>query len=305
MIGMDKNHTVKLGDFGLSGQIMVNGAFGLKKVTGVYGTAPFMCPEMLKNAECNEKADIWSLGVVAYVLLFGSFPYLPREPSSNFMKKAIVEGSPPTYEPAGRNSGGAHYRTHNAINFVKPLLNRDALLRPSAADACHMSYVNLSTLPKLEGKELPSLREMLHYAKRVGAFEMRDPSRVLDLDGELAKRQMEKHGRILPEVTEIIQAATIVKANKLSAEAKLIRSALECPSRETSTISTGLDTASSPSPDWTPAQSSISSIACAPGRPSQPWRPLGSGWSNLPSQNSSVVGSSNNFSVAGSGKASL
>lgn len=300
MIAMDENHTVKLGDFGLSGTLAVNSVLGLKKVIGVYGTAPFMCPEIIKNGECDEKADIWSLGVVAYVLLFGSFPYVPRQPSSKLMKMAIMEGDPPTFAPIGRNSGGAHYRTQNAIDFVMTLLNRDALLRPSAADACHINYVRLSSRSKLEGQELPSLRTMLHSAKRAGAFELRDPSRVLDLDEQLYKRQMEKHGRGLPEVTRNTPAASIVKPNMRSSET----SALDCPSREASTISTALETASSP--DWTPAQSSISSTMHAIGRPQcQQWHPSGSDWSKVTSQNFSVVGSSIKFSVAGSCKSSL
>ena len=35
----------------------------------------FIAPEILKNNNCNEKSDIWSLGVIIYYLLFKKYPY--------------------------------------------------------------------------------------------------------------------------------------------------------------------------------------------------------------------------------------
>lgn len=39
------------------------------------GTALTMAPEVLEGDNYTNKADIWSLGVVYYQMLFGDYPY--------------------------------------------------------------------------------------------------------------------------------------------------------------------------------------------------------------------------------------
>merc|ERR1719502_912890 len=59
---------VKLCDFGLSA-IIPSGGKNMGKVGGIYGTAPFMCPEMLATDWYDEKADVWSFAVIVYAFL--------------------------------------------------------------------------------------------------------------------------------------------------------------------------------------------------------------------------------------------
>ena len=60
---------VKLLDFGNSRKIGANEA-----MSGVYGTAYYVAPEVLQGAY-DEKCDIWSIGVILFVLLSGSPPF--------------------------------------------------------------------------------------------------------------------------------------------------------------------------------------------------------------------------------------
>mmetsp|Transcript_70118 Transcript_70118/g.110725 ORF Transcript_70118/g.110725 Transcript_70118/m.110725 type:complete len:424 (-) Transcript_70118:37-1308(-) len=237
MIAADQNKTVKLGDFGLAARLP-----SIRKVHGTCGTAPFMCPEMLEHDECDEKADVWSLGVIAYVLLFGSFPYTPKTPNSKNMKKAITDGLPPPYEPAKRGLVGpaSHFRSGSALEFVKALLKRDPAERPSAAAVLSRTYLNFSTpLDRPDGTQLPCLRSMLHAARAVGAFEAHKCSNVLDVDAELNQRQMMKHGEPLPESQ--LQGQKSAGASGLKVEA------WEYSLREdVSNASTAVETDSSP-----------------------------------------------------------
>mmetsp|Transcript_89366 Transcript_89366/g.141090 ORF Transcript_89366/g.141090 Transcript_89366/m.141090 type:complete len:480 (-) Transcript_89366:160-1599(-) len=206
LLGGKDGQTVKLGDFGLSTELSTAGG-----ATGVFGTAPFMCPEMLLSCEYDGRADIWSMGVLAYTLLYGDFPYLPKVPSARNMKEAILDGVHPKYEPSG--DFRSQWRSNIAINFVQTLLDRDPDTRPSATEALHTKYIVECVaehhMPKCD---LPSLRPMIHLAKRAGAFEARDVKKEKRMDSLLRTKQMEKHSQA-PSI-ETSLAKTVSRTGK-------------------------------------------------------------------------------------------
>lgn len=73
---------VKIIDFG----------FGIRTPTDVNlkifcGTSAYMSPEIVRKSEYNGfKADIWSLGVVLYVLLTGKFPFKAKTEKELFTR---------------------------------------------------------------------------------------------------------------------------------------------------------------------------------------------------------------------------
>lgn len=123
LIGSD--NLVKLADFGLSEYVPEGG-----EVNGECGTVPYMCPEMLLTRKCNLKADVWSFGVVAYLLLCGAFPY---DAVYACVKRAIAKGSPVRCTRP--------WLSKEATSFLEAALERDPLLRPSAADVLKMPYI--------------------------------------------------------------------------------------------------------------------------------------------------------------------
>lgn len=62
---------VKLIDFGFS-RISV---FGESKLRDFVGTPYYIAPEIINNKPYGFKCDIWSLGVLVYQLISGSFPF--------------------------------------------------------------------------------------------------------------------------------------------------------------------------------------------------------------------------------------
>ncbi|GMJ12301.1 hypothetical protein like AT3G06620 [Hibiscus trionum] len=68
---VDKNWTVKVGDFGLS---RLKHATYLSSRTGK-GTPQWMAPEVLRNEPSNEKSDVYSFGIVLWELATGKIPW--------------------------------------------------------------------------------------------------------------------------------------------------------------------------------------------------------------------------------------
>ena len=64
------NYICKIGDFGLARQIGEEES----AITNC-GTERYMAPEILSGQTYGKQADIWSLGVLLYHLLFGEFPF--------------------------------------------------------------------------------------------------------------------------------------------------------------------------------------------------------------------------------------
>ncbi|KAJ0409830.1 hypothetical protein P43SY_005724 [Pythium insidiosum] len=98
-------------DFGLAHK----GRVGAATMTGMNGTCHFMAPEMFgKESRYGSAVDVWALGVVAFVLLFGRYPFDARFMSQ--VEDKIVAGH---YEFP---SEMLHEVSPEAIKFIEALL---------------------------------------------------------------------------------------------------------------------------------------------------------------------------------------
>ncbi|CEG42588.1 camk protein kinase [Plasmopara halstedii] len=115
---------VLLIDFGLAHM----GTVGGTEMSGMNGTPHYMAPEMFfKNGHYGWAIDLWSLGVVTYILLFGQFPFDARFMSQ--VEDKIVKGEfeyPNEIEPMV---------SHQAKKFIEYLLVVNPRERPPAAMA--------------------------------------------------------------------------------------------------------------------------------------------------------------------------
>jgi serine/threonine protein kinase len=72
-------------DFGLSKILGPN-----EKVNDGYGTLTYVAPEVLTRKPYNNQVDIWSLGVIVYYTLSGSFPFDDQSNDEEVIAKKVV-----------------------------------------------------------------------------------------------------------------------------------------------------------------------------------------------------------------------
>ena len=73
-ICLDSRGHIKLIDFGTARKFTKG-----KKLRQIIGTPFYMAPEIFTEKKYNEKADMWSLGIIMYILLTGKAPYYGNE----------------------------------------------------------------------------------------------------------------------------------------------------------------------------------------------------------------------------------
>ncbi|CAJ1915460.1 unnamed protein product [Sphenostylis stenocarpa] len=120
-ISKEENSTLKVIDFGLSDYVKPD-----ERLNDIVGSAYYVAPEVLHRSYGTE-ADMWSIGVIAYILLCGSRPFWARTESGIF--RAVLKADP-SFDEAPWPSLSA-----DAIDFVKRLLNKDYRKRLTAAQA--------------------------------------------------------------------------------------------------------------------------------------------------------------------------
>ncbi|CAL0316629.1 unnamed protein product [Lupinus luteus] len=82
----DSTETLKLGDFGSAEWFSEE-----KKMSGIVGTPYYVAPEVLIGREYDEKVDIWSCGVILYMMLVGIPPFYGDDAVQIF--EAVVRGN--------------------------------------------------------------------------------------------------------------------------------------------------------------------------------------------------------------------
>ena len=74
IVGGNSNDTVKVVDFGIARAVVGES----EQVTGsqaIVGTPAYMSPEQLNSGEIDSRSDIYSLGLVTYVMFTGQLPF--------------------------------------------------------------------------------------------------------------------------------------------------------------------------------------------------------------------------------------
>ena len=113
------NLNIKITDFGFA--CFFDPTEGLKDVLG---SPLYMAPEIIKEKKYDQRVDIWSCGVIAYILLSGRPPFRGKAKQEIFNS---IENSPLKFDHPIWDR-----LTKESKDFIKLALEKDYTKRPNA-----------------------------------------------------------------------------------------------------------------------------------------------------------------------------
>ena len=122
MTSKEDDADIRILDFGLSKIIGPN-----EKCSEPYGTIIYVAPEIILKKPYSKNVDCWSIGIIAYILLFGKLPFYDKDKST--LKRIITENQPKYKSPCLK------IVSNESINFVQNLLIKDPDKRMTLSQA--------------------------------------------------------------------------------------------------------------------------------------------------------------------------
>ncbi|XP_010884001.2 serine/threonine-protein kinase 17A [Esox lucius] len=119
---------IKIVDFGLSR--MVNSSQELREIMG---TPEYVAPEILNYEPISTATDMWSIGVLAYVMLTGISPFLGEDKQETFLNISQINISYQEEE--------LEHVDRAAITFIKALLIKEPQNRATAEECLQHQWL--------------------------------------------------------------------------------------------------------------------------------------------------------------------
>eukprot|EP00286_Rhodomonas_abbreviata_P019041 CAMPEP_0181309322 /NCGR_PEP_ID=MMETSP1101-20121128/11951_1 /TAXON_ID=46948 /ORGANISM="Rhodomonas abbreviata, Strain Caron Lab Isolate" /LENGTH=646 /DNA_ID=CAMNT_0023415797 /DNA_START=33 /DNA_END=1969 /DNA_ORIENTATION=+ len=131
----ETDRQIKIADFGFA-QFLPGGADGCERLYKETGTLSYVAPEVLKGIGYGTKADMWSLGVILYILLSGIHPFGRRRGETDDDVKRNIRGANFRFYPS-------HFAnvSEEAKDLIKRLVVLDPALRLSWEQALEHEWM--------------------------------------------------------------------------------------------------------------------------------------------------------------------
>ncbi|XP_020579259.1 calcium-dependent protein kinase 18-like [Phalaenopsis equestris] len=181
---------LKATDFGLSDFIKPG-----KRFHDIVGSAYYVAPEVLKR-KSGPESDVWSIGVITYILLCGRRPFWDRTEDGIF--KEVLKNKPDFKRKPWPNISAS------AKDFVQKLLVKDPHARLTAAQALSHPWVreggDAKEIP-LDISVLSNMRRFVKYS-RLKQFALRalastlNENELADLRDQFDAIDVDKNGAI-------------------------------------------------------------------------------------------------------------
>jgi DNA-binding response OmpR family regulator len=122
-----RGESVKVLDFGIAKLMQRTRQTQQQLTRGVIGTPSFLAPERVLGMDYDESADVYSLGVMLFVMLSGRLPFPARDEDDVYaaLMRQVTEPLPPLNMPE---------LPPGVEDLVRRVLSKDAERRPTARD---------------------------------------------------------------------------------------------------------------------------------------------------------------------------
>ncbi|MEQ2230874.1 Serine/threonine-protein kinase 17A [Ilyodon furcidens] len=137
---------IRIVDFGLSRRMDK-----ITEVREILGTPEYVAPEILNYEPISNATDMWSIGVLIYVMLTGESPFLGDDKQETFLNisQVNIDYSQDTFE--GISS--------LAVDFIKSLLVKNPRNRATAEECLSHPWLNPHSHPHIHTMSACSLDE--------------------------------------------------------------------------------------------------------------------------------------------------
>lgn len=185
----------KIGDFGLATKVEFEGD---RKRT-VCGTPNYLAPEILDSRQGHSyEVDIWSLGVVIYILIIGKPPFEASDLKSTYRRIRMNDYSFPEHVPISLE----------AKSLIRKILNLDPSKRPTIDEIIkHPFLSSCGTIPKLMPVSLlacpPSEAYLRQFSTHVITKEKLESTALMPLQNDIKNIPFLKTQRLILEENKL------------------------------------------------------------------------------------------------------
>ena len=150
---MLENDNIKIIDFGLAGMYTKD-----KKLSRMCGTPGYVAPEILLRKEYDTQVDMWSVGVILYIMLVGIPPFYDDNNDLNRLYSRIIK-----CEYANENW---NYMSKLAKDLIQKLLQVNPNKRLTADQCLYQPWLRQNINDKnIGGNQLYNLRRFQYIQK--------------------------------------------------------------------------------------------------------------------------------------------
>ena len=138
----EPNYDIKLIDFGL-GIILGPQETSIQP----FGTVSYVAPEVLSGKEYNKSVDIWTIGILSYLLLVGRLPFDNPDDNENEIARQTIN------EPAPFIENKWNIISNEAKDFVSKCLEKDPKNRMDINEVINHKWLKKYITDEQKNKE--------------------------------------------------------------------------------------------------------------------------------------------------------